>query len=67
MDMDIDMDIRIIGSGHIGGTLARHLATREHRVSIANSRDPASLTEMATNEAARHTSPGTARGKRRRS
>jgi predicted dinucleotide-binding enzyme len=37
------MDIGIIGSGHIGSTLARHLTALGHQVSIANSRGPASL------------------------
>ena len=41
------MDIGIIGSGNIGGTLAKHLAARGHRVSIANSRGPASLGDLA--------------------
>jgi predicted dinucleotide-binding enzyme len=41
------MDIGIIGSGNIGGTLARHLTALGHRVSIANSRGPASLGDLA--------------------
>jgi predicted dinucleotide-binding enzyme len=41
------MDIGIIGSGHIGGTLARHLTALGHQVSIANSRGPASLASLA--------------------
>ena len=41
------MDIGIIGSGNIGSTLARHLTGVGHRVSIANSRGPASLAEIA--------------------
>ena len=41
------MDIGIIGSGHIGSTLARHLAALGHQVSIANSRGPASLLALA--------------------
>ena len=41
------MDIGIIGSGHIGGTLVRHLAALGHRVSVANSRSPASLADLA--------------------
>ena len=41
------MDIGIIGSGHIGGTLAGRLAGLGHRVSIANSRGPASLAALA--------------------
>lgn len=40
------MDIGIIGSGHIGSILARHLAALGHRVSIANSRGPASLATL---------------------
>lgn len=38
------MDIGIIGAGYIGGTLARQLASAGHRVRIANSRDPSTLT-----------------------
>jgi 8-hydroxy-5-deazaflavin:NADPH oxidoreductase len=41
------MDIGIIGSGNIGGTLARHLSVLGHRVSIANSRGPASLAALS--------------------
>ena len=41
------MDIGIIGAGNIGGTLARHLVPLGHRVSIANSRGPASLESLA--------------------
>jgi 8-hydroxy-5-deazaflavin:NADPH oxidoreductase len=41
------MDIGIIGSGNIGGTLARHLTALGHQVSIANSRGPASLGALA--------------------
>lgn len=41
------MDIGIIGSGNIGGTLAKQLAALGHHVSIANSRGPTSLTEVA--------------------
>lgn len=41
------MDIGIIGSGNIGGTLARHLTALGHKVSIANSRGPASLAALA--------------------
>src|SRR3954471_12434116 len=42
------MDIGIIGSGNIGGTLARHLTALGHQVSIANSRGPASLASLAS-------------------
>jgi predicted dinucleotide-binding enzyme len=41
------MDIGIIGSGNIGGTLARHLSALGHQVLIANSRGPASLAALA--------------------
>jgi predicted dinucleotide-binding enzyme len=41
------MEIGIIGSGNIGSALARHLTAIGHRVSIANSRGPASLAALA--------------------
>jgi len=41
------MDIGIIGSGNIGGILARRLTALGHRVSVANSRGPASLAALA--------------------
>jgi 8-hydroxy-5-deazaflavin:NADPH oxidoreductase len=41
------MRIGIIGAGQIGGTLARRLAALGHDVSIANSREPASLAAFA--------------------
>lgn len=41
------MDIGIIGSGHIGSTLARRLAALGHQVRIANSRGPESLSALA--------------------
>ena len=41
------MRIGIIGAGAIGRTLASHLAKLGHRVSIANSRGPDSLTALA--------------------
>ncbi|SEG82587.1 hypothetical protein SAMN05216223_113168 [Actinacidiphila yanglinensis] len=41
------MDISIIGSGSIGGTLAEQLARRGHTVTLANSRGPASLAQLA--------------------
>jgi 8-hydroxy-5-deazaflavin:NADPH oxidoreductase len=37
------MKISIIGSGHIGGTLARLFVKAGHEVALANSRGPASL------------------------
>jgi predicted dinucleotide-binding enzyme len=41
------MKIGIIGAGHIGGTLTRRLSALGHDVSIANSRGPDSLTDLA--------------------
>lgn len=41
------MEIGIIGSGNIGSTLAGYLTTLGHQVSIANSRGPESLGEVA--------------------
>jgi predicted dinucleotide-binding enzyme len=41
------MRIGVIGTGSMGGTLARHLANLGHHVSIANSRGPESLTALA--------------------
>lgn len=46
------MDIGIIGSGHIGSTLARHLVALGHQVSIANSPGPASLVALAADTGA---------------
>src|SRR5947207_15865176 len=47
MEQRVNMDVGIIGAGHIGSTLTRHLMALGHHVSIANSRGPASLTELA--------------------
>lgn len=41
------MKIGIIGSGHIGGALAGYLTALGHQVSIANSRGPESLRDIA--------------------
>src|SRR5258705_6107374 len=41
------MRIGVIGAGSMGGILARLLAKRGHRVSIANSKGPESLTALA--------------------
>jgi len=46
------MEIGIIGSGNIGGTLARHLTALGHKVSVANSRGPASLAALAADTGA---------------
>ncbi|BBY26978.1 NADPH-dependent F420 reductase [Mycolicibacterium sediminis] len=42
------MKIGIIGAGLIGGTLARRLRELGHDVAVANSRDPETLAELAT-------------------
>jgi 8-hydroxy-5-deazaflavin:NADPH oxidoreductase len=42
------MKIGIIGAGSMGGTLARRLAALGHHVSMANSRGPETLAELAT-------------------
>jgi hypothetical protein len=41
------MNIGIIGAGHIGGTLTRRLAQLGHHVSVANSRGPDTLGDLA--------------------
>jgi 8-hydroxy-5-deazaflavin:NADPH oxidoreductase len=41
------MKIGIIGAGHIGGTLTRRFRAVGHDVSVANSRGPQTLTELA--------------------
>ncbi len=41
------MKIGIIGAGNIGGTLTRRLAALGHEVSVANSRGPETLRELA--------------------
>jgi 8-hydroxy-5-deazaflavin:NADPH oxidoreductase len=41
------MSFGVIGAGGMGGTLARHLVSLGHQVSIANSRGPESLTALA--------------------
>jgi 8-hydroxy-5-deazaflavin:NADPH oxidoreductase len=40
------MRIGIIGAGHIGATLARHLVAAGHEVAISNSRGPDTLREL---------------------
>lgn len=47
------MKIGIIGAGQIGGTLARKLVQLGHTVSLANSRGPESLAEVARQTGAR--------------
>ena len=46
-DRRVDLRIGVIGTGSMGGILARHLAKLGHQVSIANSRGPESLTALA--------------------
>jgi predicted dinucleotide-binding enzyme len=41
------MKIGIIGAGHIGGTLTRRFAQLGHQVSVANSRGPETLADLA--------------------
>ena len=41
------MKIGIIGAGQIGGTLTRRLSALGHKVFVANSRGPETLTELA--------------------
>ena len=47
------MRIGIIGAGEIGGTLARRLTALGHHVSVANSRGPESLAELAAETGAK--------------
>lgn len=47
------MKIGIIGAGYIGGTLARRLTELGHEVSVANSRGPETLTELARESGAK--------------
>jgi len=41
------MNIGIIGAGHIGGTLTRRLTAVGHKVFVANSRGPETLSDLA--------------------
>ncbi len=47
------MKIGIIGAGMIGGTLARRLTALGHEVSVANSRGPETLSELAAETGAK--------------
>jgi predicted dinucleotide-binding enzyme len=47
------MNIGIIGAGNIGSTLTRRLSTLGHKISVANSRGPESLTGLARETGAR--------------
>lgn len=42
------MNIGIIGAGHIGGTLTRRFSALGHKVFVANSRGPETLTSLAS-------------------
>src|SRR5215211_1795152 len=54
------MKIGIIGSGHIGGTLTRRLNALGHDVTVANSRGPQSLGDLAAETGATAGSVGSA-------
>ncbi len=47
------MKIGIIGAGNIGGTLTRRLSSLGHEVSVANSRGPQTLADLAAGTGAR--------------
>lgn len=47
------MKIGIIGAGNIGGTLTRRFAAAGHQVSVANSRGPETLKDLASETGAR--------------
>jgi predicted dinucleotide-binding enzyme len=46
-DQEANMKIGIIGAGQIGGTLTRRLRALGHEVSVANSRGPETLADLA--------------------
>ncbi len=54
------MKIGIIGAGHIGGTLTRRLTALGHEVSVANSRGPETLADLAAETGATAVSVGEA-------
>lgn len=56
------MEIGIIGSGNIGSTLAGYLIALGHHVSIANSRGPETLSDIAANTGATATTSEQAAG-----
>lgn len=51
--MEQIMRIGIIGAGHIGGTLTRRLRALGHEVSVANSRGPETLRDLAAETGAK--------------
>lgn len=54
------MKIGIIGAGHIGGTLTRRFAELGHDVSVANSRGPETLADVAAETGATAVTPSDA-------
>jgi predicted dinucleotide-binding enzyme len=54
------MRIGIIGAGDIGGTLTRRFSALGHQVSVANSRGPESLAELAAETGAKPVTVGEA-------
>jgi len=54
------MKIGIIGAGQIGGTLARRFTTLGHKVFLANSRGPETLTDLAAETGATAVTAGEA-------
>src|SRR5579859_6963585 len=57
------MRIGIIGAGNIGGTLTRRLTALGHEVSVANSRGPETLKDLADETGARAATAQEAAGK----
>ena len=53
MKSKINMKIGIIGAGEIGGTLNRRLTALGHKVSVANSRGPETLVDLAAETGAK--------------
>src|SRR5215468_3812407 len=49
----MQMKIGIIGAGHIGGALTRRLTALGHDVSVANSRGPETLADLAAETGAK--------------
>ena len=56
------MQIGIIGAGNIGGTLTRRLTQLGHEVSVANSRGPETLSDLAGETGAHAVAAGEAAG-----
>ena len=62
------MKIGIIGAGQIGGTLTRRLTALGHKVFVANSRGPETLSDLAAETGATAVSvPEATRGEHSRS